>query len=106
MTTGSTRDELASGSEVGHVYLRQLVRAQLLLSLTALLAFGGLLAALPVALAVLPGLQRAQLLGLPVPMVVMGPPLFVLFVALGWLYARRADALDAQFAELVDEQRP
>ncbi|WP_354700639.1 hypothetical protein DSM112329_00922 [Paraconexibacter sp. AEG42_29] len=106
MSTGSTRDELASDSEVGHVYLRQLVRAQLLLSLTALLAFGGLLAALPLAIAVLPGLQRVQVAGVPLPLLLIGAPLFLLFLAVGWLYTRRADALDTQFAELVEERRP
>ncbi len=104
--SGSARDELAAGSEVGNVYLRRLVRAQLVLSLTALLAFGGLLGSLPVALYVLPGLQRAELLGVPLPLVLIGPPLFALFVALGWVYQRRADALDASFSELLDESRP
>lgn len=103
MTAPSARDELAADSEVGHVYLRQLVRAQLQLSLTALLAFGGIVGALPVMLAVLPGLQRVQVLGLPLPLVLISLPLFVLFVALGWIYQRRADALDASFSELLEE---
>ena len=102
----SPRDELAAGSEVGNVYLRRLVRAQLMLSLTALLAFGGLLGSLPVALAVLPGLQRVSVLGLPLPLVMLGAPLFVLFVVLGWVYQRRADALDASFSELLSEPEP
>lgn len=103
---GSPRDELAAGSEVGNVYLRRLVRAQLQLSLTALLAFGGLVGALPVALYVLPGLQRVTVLGLPLPLVLIGPPVFLLLIAIGWLYQRRADALDASFADLLDEPRP
>ncbi len=97
------REELASGSEVGNVYLRRLVRAQLQLSLTALLAFGGLVGSLPVALYVLPGLQRFEVLGLPLPLVLLGPPIFVLLIAIGWLYQRRADALDQAFRSLLDE---
>lgn len=98
------RDDLLAGSEVGNVYVRQLVRAQLMLSLTALLAFGGLLGSLPVALYVLPGLQDAQLAGVPLPLILVGPPLFILFVVLGWVYERRADALDTSFRELLDDE--
>ncbi|MCW3012472.1 MAG: hypothetical protein JWO90_2876 [Solirubrobacterales bacterium] len=99
----SPRDELAEGSEVGKVYLRRLVRAQLLLSLTALLAFGGLVGSLPLALYVLPGLHRAEVLGVPLPLVLLGPPIFVLLITIGWVYQRRADALDASFRELLHD---
>lgn len=103
-TRKSARDELAAGSEVGNVYLRQLVRAQLHLSLTTLLAFGGLIGALPVALYVLPGLQRVLVLGVPLPIVVVGAPVFVGLIALAWLYQRRADALDLAFRALLDDE--
>lgn len=101
--SGSARDELAEGSEVGNVYLRRLVRAQLQLSLTALLAFGGLVGSLPVALYVLPGLQRAELFGLPLPVVLIGAPVFTLLIVIGWIYQRRADALDQAFRALLDD---
>lgn len=97
------RDELAAGSEVGNVYLRRLVRAQLVLSLTALLAFGGLVGSLPLALYALPGLQRAGVLGVPLPLVLLGPPVFVLLIVIGVGYQRRADALDASFRALLHE---
>lgn len=104
-SSGSPRDELAAGSEVGNVYLRRLVRAQLQLSLTALLAFGGLVGSLPVALYVLPGLQRTEVLGVPLPLVLIGAPVFVLLIAIGWLYQRRADALDQAFRALLDDEQ-
>lgn len=100
---GSARDELAAGSEVGNVYLRRLVRAQLVLSLTALLSFGGLVGSLPLALYVLPGLQRVEVLGVPLPVLVVGLPVFALLLAIGMLYQRRADALDQAFSALVDD---
>lgn len=98
----SPREELAEGSEVGQVYLRRLVRAQLVLSLTALVAFGGLIGSLPLALYVLPGLQRVLVLGVPLPIVLVGPPVFVLLVVIGVIYERRADALDTSFREIVE----
>ena len=50
------RDELADASPHGALYLRRLIRSQLALCLLALVAFGGLLGALPLVLFLLPGL--------------------------------------------------
>jgi hypothetical protein len=98
------RDELADATEHGGLYLRRLLRAQLGLSLLALTAFGGLVGGLPLALYLLPGLQHATLLGIPVPIVaVMWPP-FPLFVAIGLLYTRRAEALEDAFRDLVEPE--
>ena len=100
---GTPREELAAGSEVGNVYLRRLMRAQLQLSLTALLAFGGLVGSLPVALYVLPDLQRVTVVGVPLPLVLLGAPVFAMLLAIGWVYQRRADALEQAFRALLDD---
>jgi putative solute:sodium symporter small subunit len=96
------RDELADATAHGEVYLRRLRRAQLALSLLALTAFGALFGVLPITLYLLPALHRIAPLGIPLALwllVLPGPPLFV---ALGWVYTRRADALDQAFRELVE----
>jgi predicted Kef-type K+ transport protein len=99
------RDELADATEHGGLYLRRLLRAQLALSLLALVAFGGLVGGLPLALYLLPGLQHATLIGIPVPILaVMWPP-FPLFVAIAVVYTRRAEALEDEFRELVEPRR-
>jgi predicted Kef-type K+ transport protein len=99
------RDELADATEHGGLYLRRLLRAQLTLSLLALVAFGGLVGGLPLALYLLPGLQQATLLGIPLPILaVMWPP-FPLFVAIAVVYTRRAEALEEEFRELVEPPR-
>jgi hypothetical protein len=101
----SPRDELADATEHGGLYLRRLLRAQLGLSLLALVAFGGLVGGLPLALYLLPGLQAATLFGIPLPILaVMWPP-FPLFVAIAVLYTRRAEALEEEFRELVEPPR-
>jgi putative solute:sodium symporter small subunit len=84
------------------VYLRRLRRAQLSLSLMALVAFGAIFGVLPIALYLAPGLQRIELLGVPLPLWILVVPLLGVFTALGWLYARRADALDDSFRDLVE----
>jgi hypothetical protein len=95
------RDELADATAHGHVYLRRLRRAQLGLSLLALVAFGGLFGVLPLALYLLPVLRRDTLFAIPLGVWLVLVPMFPLLLAIGWLYARRADALDDAFRELV-----
>lgn len=94
-------DELADATAHGSVYLRRLVRAQLALSLVALVAFGGLLGSLPLVLYSVHRLQHIAVGGIPVADLLVAIPPFPLFVVIGWVYRRRADALDDAFRELV-----
>ena len=98
----SPREELAEATAHGEVYLRRLRHAQLQLSLLALTAFGAVFGVLPLALYVLPQLHRVHVLGVPLALWVMLIPLMPMFLAIGWLYARRADALDDAFRDLVE----
>jgi O-antigen/teichoic acid export membrane protein len=95
------RDELAEATAHGDVYLRRLVRAQLGVSISALVAFIGLLGALPLLLFLAPGLAGVSIAGIPLPLVLVAVPLFPLFVVIGWVYERRADSLDEAFRDLV-----
>jgi hypothetical protein len=99
----SPRQELADATEHGEVYLRRLRRAQLQLSLLALVAFGAVFGILPVLLDLLPRLRHTTIVGVPVAVWIVIVPLSPLFLAIGWLYARRADALDSAFRELVEK---
>jgi hypothetical protein len=94
-------DELADATAHGGVYLRRLVRAQLTLSLVALVAFGGILGSLPLVLYSVRSLQRVTLGGIPVADLLVAVPPFPLFVVIGWIYRRRADAIDEAFRTLV-----
>ncbi|MGC9220391.1 MAG: hypothetical protein ACP5H2_03425 [Solirubrobacteraceae bacterium] len=95
------RDELAAATAHGHVYLRGLRRAQLLLSLFALIAFGAVFGVLPILLD-LRAVKRLALLGIPIGMWVVVVPMLPVFVAIGWIYMHRADALDEAFRDLVE----
>ena len=96
------RDELAEATAHGGLYLRRLIRSQLGLSMLALVAFGGFLGSLPLALYLLPGLQDVFVLGVPLPVFVIAWPPFPLFIAIAVLYARRAAALEESFRDLVE----
>jgi hypothetical protein len=98
------RDELADATPLGGVYLRRLVRAQLTLSVLALAAFGGILGVLPIALYLLPSLSETELFGVPLALLILVFPPFPLLVAIGWLYTRRANALDRSFRELAADE--
>jgi putative solute:sodium symporter small subunit len=84
------------------LYLRRLIRAQLGLSTVALVTFGALIGALPLALLLLPGLQEVFVLGIPLPVFLIAWPPFPLFIAIAVLYARRAAALEESFRDLVE----
>jgi hypothetical protein len=96
------REELAQSTAHGHVYLRRLRHAQLSLSLLALVAFGGLVGALPLVLFLVPALGGVEVLGVRLPILLVLLP-FPLFLAIGVLHQRRADGLDAAFRDLVGE---
>jgi len=103
------RRELDEATPHARLYLDRLRRAHLGLSGVAAIAGGGLIAALPLVALALPSLAEREALGVPVAVLLLLCP-YPLFVALGWLYARRADALDRTFLELVaddeDEAEP
>jgi putative solute:sodium symporter small subunit len=50
----------------------------------------------------LPALRRVMLLGVPIGLWILIVPMLPLFLAIGWVYARRADALDDAFREVVE----
>jgi O-antigen/teichoic acid export membrane protein len=102
-----TPSDLTEATAHGDVYLRRLRRAQLALSLLSLVAFGGLVGALPLLLYLSPHIiNETDLLGVPVAIWLVVVPPYPLFVAIGWLQQRRADGLDSAFRELVGDEAP
>jgi len=98
------RDELAEETAHGQLYLAQLRRAQLELSLLGLVAFGGLIGSLPLLLVLIPGLEHIRVLGIPLSALLVVGPSFPMFVAIGAIYRRRADALDESFRDLIRDE--
>jgi len=100
------RDELAEATSHGVLYVRRLRRTQLSLSLLAVVAFGGLVGALPLALYLLPGLARYDVFGVPLPLWLVAVPLFPIFVLCAMAYERRAEGLERSFRTLVGDDDP
>jgi putative solute:sodium symporter small subunit len=100
----TARDELAEDTAHGELYLAQLRRAQLELSLLGLVAFGGVVGSLPLLFALVPWLAHAALLGVPLAAWLVAVPAFPVFVVIGVVYERRANALDQSFRDLIREE--
>jgi hypothetical protein len=93
--------DLHEQTELGGVLLSSLIRAQLGLAVGVLVSFGLLVAALPITFAVAPRLTRSTVLGLPLPLVVLGVAIYPVVVLTGWFYVRHAERNEREFEELV-----
>lgn len=97
---GVVRD-VREQTALGEVYVRGLMRAQLRLAAvvcgTVLLVLGSL----PLLLTWLPSYRRLTVLGVSLPWLVLGAPVYALLVAAGALYVRRAERHEREFATRV-----
>lgn len=94
--------EIDAQSDVGAVYVRGLVRAQLRLALRTTLALVVSIGLLPVLFHVAPGLGGHQVLGMPVPWVVLAFACYPVLVVVAWRYVRAAEKAEAAFVQVVE----
>jgi hypothetical protein len=87
---------------VGDLFVRSLVRAQLALALRVAAVFGVLLGGLPVLFSLLPATRRVELLGLPLPWLLLGVLVYPTLLAGGALYVRLAERNERDFVDLVE----
>ena len=87
---------------VGELLVRSLVRAQLFLALRLLAVLAVLLGGLPLLFALAPASREVQVLGLPLPWLVLGVLVYPGLLAGGWLYLRLAERNEREFADLVE----
>lgn len=98
-----TRVEVQEQTEVGDAMIRGLVRAQLSLALRVAAVVALLFGAIPVLLAVFPGVADAAVSGVRLPWLLAGClPVPILLVA-GWFYVRAAERNEQDFTDLVDD---
>ncbi len=97
-------DDLYEPDAYGRELLTSLMRAQGGACLTVLLPAAALLALYPLLTAIFPWLATAQVLGLPLTLLILGGGIYPPLVLLGYWYVRRAERLEQQFVELLKEQ--
>ncbi|QBX55109.1 hypothetical protein EXE58_06320 [Nocardioides seonyuensis] len=94
--------EIDSETALGEVFMRSLLREQLRLAAAALVALALTLGVLPLVFHLAPDLADVRVLGVPVSWVVLGVLAYPWMVFLGWVYVRRAEANESDFAALLD----
>ena len=95
--------EIDAGTELGAVYMRSLLREQLRLALRILGVLTVTVGTLPLAFHLFPQLATLRVLGMPVPWLLLGVLVYPWLILLGWVYVRRAEANERDFAALVGE---
>jgi len=78
------------------------VRAQLGLSLLCLTVALTATASFPLIAAMVPGITRATVGGVPLTLIVLGFAFYPVLLAVGWFYNRQARQLEARFTDLID----
>ena len=91
-------------TRLGEVYMRSLIRTQLRLGLLVAGAVLGLFGSLPLLFLVAPGLREVELLGVPLPWVLLGVVVYPFLVGTAWLYVRQAERVERDFTELVQRR--
>jgi putative solute:sodium symporter small subunit len=94
--------EIDAQSDVGEIYLRTLLRAQLRLAFSILVALGSTIGALPVLFVLAPELSSHQVLGMPVSWGMLAFGCYPLLVFLAWRYVRLAERNERAFARVVE----
>lgn len=96
------RRDLHEQTQIGDLFIRSLMRAQLHLALRLGGVFGVLLALLPLLFAYVPRVRHVHVLGLPLPWLVLGVLVYPGLVAVAVVYVRQAERNEQDFVDLVD----
>ncbi len=97
-------DDLYSRGEAGEVLLRSLLRAQLGVTASVLVPAVIVIGMYPLLAAAVPSVAAATVGPVPLSLVVLGGGLYPPLVALGGWYVRRAERVEARFAEPIADR--
>jgi putative solute:sodium symporter small subunit len=94
--------EIDAQTGVGEAYMRSLMATQTRLGLLVLAVVGVVIGGLPALFSLAPALERVQVLGIPLPWLLLGGLVYPALVVLGWFYVRQAERIEREFSELVE----
>lgn len=88
-------------TEMGGIYLRSLLREQMVLAGRVLVLLVLTLGAVPLVFQLWPSLAEWEVLGLPLAWLLLGIVVYPFLLFLGWRYVRRVERNEQDFADLV-----
>jgi len=94
--------EIDAQSDVGRIYVGTLLRAQLRLAASTLVALGLTIGMLPLLFTLVPGLTSKHVLGMPVSWGMLAFGCYPVLVFLAWRYVRLAERNERAFARVVE----
>ena len=98
--------EIDAETALGEVYMRSLLREQLVLALRVLAALALTVGLLPLVFHLFPALGDVRVGPLPLAWLLLGALIYPWLVLLGWRYVRRAEGNERDFADLVGSVLP
>ena len=98
--------EIDAETALGEVFMRSLLREQLMLAARVLVALALTVGLLPLAFHLLPQLGDVRVGPVPVAWLVLGVLTYPWLVVLGWHYIRQAERNEDDFADLVGSVLP
>ncbi|MDT0182924.1 hypothetical protein Q9S36_22350 [Microbacterium sp. ARD31] len=98
--------EIDAETALGEVFMRSLLREQLLLAIRVLVGLALSLGLLPVLFHLVPSLRDVHVGSMPLAWLLLGVLTYPWLVLLGWFYVRRSEANERDFADLVGSVLP
>jgi putative solute:sodium symporter small subunit len=98
----SAASEIDAQSEVGEIYVGTLLRAQLRLAISILVALALTIGMLPLLFTLVPRLTSVHVFGMPVAWGVLAFGCYPVLVLLAWRYVRLAERNERAFARVVE----
>ena len=103
--TPGTR-EIDAETALGEVFMRSLLREQLVLALQVLAALALTVGLVPLVFHLFPSLGDVRVGPVPLAWLLLGALTYPWLVLLGWFYVRRAEHNERDFADLVGSVAP
>ncbi len=94
--------EIDAQSEVGEIYVGTLLRAQLRLAVSILVALALTIGLLPVVFMLVPALTTQHLFGMPLSWGILAFGCYPVLVFLAWRYVRLAERNERAFVRVVE----
>jgi hypothetical protein len=98
--------EIDAETALGEVFMRSLLREQLVLAIRVLVALALTVGLVPLVFHLFPALSDVRLGPVPVVWLLLGVLTYPWLVVLGWFYVRRSEANERDFADLVGSVLP